>query len=54
MDPTLAEQAEALGINVSLYFLLPSGRRERALAEDIERAKARRKKEEVKDTNGHD
>ena len=38
MDEELIERAEALGINASLYYLLPPEERERALKKDVERA----------------
>ncbi len=39
MNEDLAKEAESLGINVSLYCLLPASQRENALKKDIERAK---------------
>ena len=39
MDEQLMAEAEALGINASLYYLLPANRREDLLRKDIERAK---------------
>jgi len=39
MNEDLVKEAEALGINVSMYCLLPPDRRESALRKDIERAK---------------
>lgn len=39
MDEKLIREAEALGINASLYYFLPSDKREAALRKDIERAK---------------
>lgn len=38
MEELIAE-AEGLGINASLYFLLPPERREEALKADIEKAR---------------
>lgn len=46
MDEKLVKEAQALGINASLYYLLPPQRREAALRADIAREKAR--KEEAK------
>lgn len=39
MDEKLVKEAEALGINASMYNLLPAKKREAALREDIARAK---------------
>lgn len=39
MNEELVAEAEALGINASMYYLLPSHRREDLLRKDIERAK---------------
>ena len=39
MDEELINEAEALGINASLYYLLPPTEREKALRRDIARAK---------------
>lgn len=39
MDEDLMSEAEELGINASLYYLLPSRDREKALRKDIARAK---------------
>lgn len=39
MNEDLVKEAEALGINASMYYLLPPDRRESALRKDIERAK---------------
>ena len=39
MKKELMQEAEALGINASLYYLLPPDKRETALRKDIERAK---------------
>ena len=39
MNEELMREAEALGINASLYYLLPASRREEALKKDIEKAK---------------
>jgi hypothetical protein len=39
MSEELMKEAEALGINASLYFLLPPEDREKALRKDIARAK---------------
>ena len=38
MDPELVEQAEELGINVSMYLLLEPKDREKALRKDVRRA----------------
>lgn len=46
MDEKLVKEAQALGINASLYYLLPPQRREAALRADVAREKAR--KEEAK------
>lgn len=39
MNEELMKEAEELGINASLYYLLSPESRERALRKDIERAK---------------
>ena len=39
MSEELMKEAEALGINASLYYLLPPEDREKALRKDIARAK---------------
>ncbi len=39
MKKELVEEAERLGINASLYYLLPSEKREDALKADIEKAR---------------
>lgn len=39
MNEALVKEARALGINASLYCLLPPDKREEALRKDIERAK---------------
>lgn len=39
MDEELIREAEALGLNASLYYLLPPRRREILLQRDIDRAK---------------
>lgn len=39
MNEELMAEAEALGINASLYYFLPPDRREDLLRKDIERAK---------------
>lgn len=39
MNNELIAEAEALGINASLYFLLPRKKRERLLQRDIDRAR---------------
>lgn len=39
MDEELMKEAEAVGINASLYYLLPREKREEALRKDIARAK---------------
>lgn len=39
MNEELMREAEALGINASLYYFLPPDRREDALRQDIARAK---------------
>lgn len=41
MDKDLMKEGEALGLNVSLYYLLPPDKREAALRADISREKAR-------------
>lgn len=41
MNEELMQEAEALGINASLYYLLPPDKREAALRKDIERAKTK-------------
>lgn len=47
MDKALVKEAERLGINASLYYLLPPKKREAALRADIAREKARKE-----DANG--
>lgn len=42
MDAALVKEAEELGINASLYHLLPPKKREAALRADIAREKARK------------
>jgi len=42
MDEELIKEAKALGINASLYYLLPPRKREEALRADIAREKARK------------
>lgn len=42
MNDKLIKEAEALGINTSMYYLLPARKREQALRLDIEK----RRKEE--------
>ena len=39
MNEDLVKEAEDLGINASMYYLLPPDRRESALKKEIERAK---------------
>lgn len=39
MDEALVKEAEELGLNVSMYLLLPPHKRESALRADIARAK---------------
>ena len=39
MNEDLMREAEKLGINASLYYLLPPMEREKALRKDIDRAK---------------
>ena len=39
MNEKLMKEAEALGINASMYYLLPPDKREEALRRDIARAK---------------
>ena len=39
MKEELMKEAEALGINASLYYVLPADRREDALRQDIDKAK---------------
>lgn len=41
MNDELVAEAEALAINASMYYLIPSHRREDLLRKDIERAKKR-------------
>ncbi len=43
MDKDLMKKGAALGLNVSLYFLLPPKERDEALRQDILREIARRK-----------
>lgn len=43
MDENLMKEARELGINASMYYLLPTVKREAALQADINREKARRK-----------
>lgn len=45
MDETLVEEAKALGINASMYWLLPPKKRNAALRADIARAKQKRSEE---------
>lgn len=39
MDEKLIAEAEAVGINASMYYFLPANRREDLLRKDIEHAK---------------
>ena len=39
MNEKLAKEAEALGINVSMYNILPPNKREEALRKDVEKQK---------------
>ena len=43
MDVTLMKEAQELGLNPSMYYLLPADKRETALQADIDREKVRRK-----------
>lgn len=45
MDQKLVEEAKELGINASMYYLLPPQKRESALRADIAREKKTRKEE---------
>lgn len=45
MDPKLIKEAESLGINYSLYYLMPPKQRDKALRADIDKEKARRRDE---------
>lgn len=47
MDANLIAEAEKLGINASLYYLLPSEKRENALRADISKAKKEVKHEQT-------
>ena len=49
MNEELMREAEALGINASLYYLLPPDRRERLLRKDIDRAKRQAEKQSATD-----
>ena len=51
MDPELIARAEALGINATLYWLLPPEDRERDLRRDVERAEREQKEEGNSDEN---
>ena len=44
MKETLIEEAEELGIEASMYYLLPPKKREATLKADIRKEKARREK----------
>ena len=43
MNAALVKEAESLGINTSMYALIPPQKREGALREDIARAKQKAK-----------
>lgn len=42
MNKALMKEAESLGINASMYYLLPPHKREEALRKDIKREKQRK------------
>jgi len=42
MDEALVLEADRLGINASMYYLLPPSKREEALRQDIYREKPRK------------
>ena len=48
MDEALIREGEALGINTSMYYLLPAHKRERALKLDIEKRRKEEKDEHFK------
>lgn len=48
MNEALIKEGEALGINTSMYYLLPANRRERALRLDIEKRRKEEKDEHLK------
>ena len=43
MNPELVREADRLGINASMYFLLDPEKREKCLRADIEKEKKRRR-----------
>lgn len=45
MNEELIKEGEALGINTSMYYLLPAHKRERALKLDIEKRRKEEKDE---------
>lgn len=47
MSEELMERAEALGINASLYWLLPEDEREKALKKDVEKDEKAAREEET-------
>ena len=48
MNEALIKEGEALGINISMYYLLPAHRRERALRLDVEKRRKEEKDEHLK------
>ena len=48
MNEALIKEGEALGINTSMYYLLPANKRERALRLDIEKRRKEEKDEHLK------
>ena len=48
MNEALIKEGEALGMNTSMYYLLPANRRERALRLDIEKRRKEEKDEHLK------
>ena len=48
MNEALIKEGEALGINTSMYYLLPANKRERALKLDIEKRRKEEKDEHLK------
>ena len=48
MNEELIKEGEALGINTSMYYLLPANKRERALKLDIEKRRKEEKDEHLK------
>jgi len=49
MNEDLMREAEAAGINASLYYFLPPNKRERLLQKDIDRAKRQAEKQSAND-----